>query len=495
MNRIIYVPFDQLNVEFGALRLARKEFDLIVFIESKRMQENRKWHKQRLHFLTSSARHFAADLKNNGFQVIYRQAETTVIGIEQVKSEFDINEVICAKPNSFKLRDQLSKIGVVFIENDFFLTSENQFVQWASSQKTFTMENFYRQQRRRLDLLMEGNEPRGGQWNYDSENRLAPPKQHDWGATLTFDFDEIDEEVAGELPDSAWGNLDNKYWATTRTDALRQLSNFLEHHFAQFGPYEDAMPTVSWAGHHSLISPYLNNGLLHPAEVISAAMARFAKGDIPIASCEGFIRQIIGWREYINGMYWYLGADYRNSNGLSANRDLLPLFTDPDKTEMNCVRTIVSDIRDRGWTHHIPRLMVLSNLALLTGVSPIQFLDWMREVFVDAADWVMVPNVIGMATHADEGILMTKPYAAGGAYISKMSHYCSGCKFNPKLRTGHDACPFTTLYWDFLDRNLEKFKKNHRMFQQLAGLKRLSDLPTVRLRASEVLDGLTAGEI
>jgi len=194
-------------------------------------------------------------------------------------------------------------------------------------------------------------------------------------------------------------------------------------------------------------------------------------------------------------MYWYLGAEYRNNNHLNADRKLLPLFRDPKKTQMNCVRSIVGDIQERGWTHHIPRLMVLSNLALLTGVSPQEFLDWMREVFIDAADWVMVPNVIGMATHADDGVLMTKPYAAGGAYISKMSKYCKGCVFDPKKRTGDDACPYTTLYWDFLDRHAETFSKNHRMFQQMGGLRRLSNLPEVKDRAVQVLDGLSKGTL
>jgi deoxyribodipyrimidine photolyase-related protein len=194
-------------------------------------------------------------------------------------------------------------------------------------------------------------------------------------------------------------------------------------------------------------------------------------------------------------MYWYLGQDYKELNHLNGNRKLLPLFNDPDKTKMNCIKTTVSDINQRGWVAHIPRLMLLSNLALITGTNPQQFLQWMREVFIDAADWVMVPNVIGMGVHADNGVMMTKPYAAGGAYISKMSNYCKGCIYDPKLRTGDNACPFTTLYWDFLDRNLEEFKGNHRMSQQLFGIGRLKDMPEVRQRAIAVLAGLDQGLI
>jgi deoxyribodipyrimidine photolyase-related protein len=235
--------------------------------------------------------------------------------------------------------------------------------------------------------------------------------------------------------------------------------------------------------------------LLHAEEVITAALKKFEAGSIPIASCEAFIRQIIGWREYINGMYWYLGEGYKAENHLHATRPLLPLFADSTKTQMNCVRSIVGDVEQRSWVHHIPRLMVLSNLALIAGINPQAYLEWMRNQFIDASDWVMVPNVIGMGVHADGGRMMTKPYAAGGAYISRMSDYCKGCVFDPKKRTGDKACPFTTLYWDFLDRNRDEFVGNHRMAQQLAGLKRLSDLEEVRARAHEVLEALERGEV
>ena len=197
--------------------------------------------------------------------------------------------------------------------------------------------------------------------------------------------------------------------------------------------------------YHALLSPYINIGLLGPLEVCQAAEKAYRDGHAPINAVEGFIRQIIGWREYVNGMYWFLGPDYRENNQLGANKKLLPLFSDPTKTQMNCIKETVTDIQSRAWVHHIPRLMLLSNLALVTGTNPQTFLDWMREVFIDASEWVMVPNVIGMGVHADGGQMMTKPYAAGGAYISRMSNYCKGCAYNPKLRVGEDACPFTTL--------------------------------------------------
>ena len=488
--RTLYIPFDHLHRQHGILRDAKKATDRILFVESERMRTGRDWHPERLFFLISSARHFVEDLRSEGFTVDYLKAATTKAGILQAQHDFPNNSLHATKQSSFRLQKILEEFGCEFVENDFFLTPRAVFEEWASGQKTYVMENFYREQRRRLNVLMHSGKPTGGEWNFDKENRLPPPKNYKWPEYKGFNRDEIDHEVAAELGISA-----SSTWATTRTDALRQLKHFISHHFANFGPYEDAMALDSWSLHHSVISPYINNGLLHPKEVVDAAVKAFDSGKIPIESAEGFIRQVIGWREYINGMYWHLGAEYRNNNNLGANRKLLPLFTSSAKTEMNCVRSIVHDVEERAWVHHIPRLMVLSNLALITGTNPQQFLEWMRERFIDASEWVMVPNVIGMGVHADGGRMMTKPYAAGGAYISRMSEYCKGCRYNPKLRVGDDACPFTTLYWDFLDRNKEIFAKNHRMFQQINGLKRLSDLPELRERAKEVLAGLDRGEI
>ena len=488
--RIIYIPFDHLHRQYGALKLADKKHDVIVLVESARMTSGRKWHKERLFFLISSARHFAQELQTEGFTVEYIKAATTIDGLTAVASKYGGLPIICAEPSSFTQMKQLQDFGVEFIENDFFLTPRSLFTQWADKQKSFLMESFYRAQRIRLSILVEGNEPVGGAWNFDKDNRLPPPKKYEGPKYLEHSRDEIDLEVAKELD-----HKPTTTWATTRKGALTQLRNFIDNHFAEFGPLEDAMTTDNWALHHSLLSPYLNNNLLHPSEVIHAAVKAFNTGNIPIESAEGFIRQIIGWREYVNGMYWFLGSDYRNNNQLAANRKLLPLFRDPDATQMNCVKQTVSDINSRAWVHHIPRLMVLSNLALITGTNPQEFLDWMREVFIDASEWVMVPNVIGMGVHADGGQMMTKPYAAGGAYISRMSNYCKGCVYNPKLRVGDTACPFTTLYWDFLDRHKDNFVKNHRMSQQIFGLKRLSDLPELKLRAVDVLEGLEKGEI
>jgi deoxyribodipyrimidine photolyase-related protein len=410
--------------------------------------------------------------------------------LNRARDEFGELPITCAEPSSFRQFAQLQAFGFSFVVNDFFLTDRELFAQWAASQKTFVMENFYRAQRVRLGILVDGNKPLGNRWNFDAENRLPPPKNYEWPPYLSHERDEIDQLVATQL-----GHQPTDAWATNRAGALRQLENFVEHHLAGFGPYEDAMAADNWALHHSLLSPYLNNGLLSAHEVASRVLEAFEARDLPIESVEAFVRQVIGWREYVNGMYWFLGEDYRDENQLGASRKLIPLFTDSSKTKMNCVKSVVADVEARAWTHHIPRLMVLSNLALTTGTNPQEVLDWMREQFIDAADWVMVPNVIGMAVHADGGKLMTKPYASGGAYLNRMTQHCKGCFYAPKKRVGDDACPFTTLYWDFLDRHKETFAKNHRMFQQMGGLRRLSNLPEVKDRAAQVLDGLSKGTL
>ena len=502
MTRTLLVQFDQLHRDYGVLLGASAGEDRILLVESQRMVTGHRWHIQRLQFMISAARHFADELRAAGFEVDYRRAETTADGIREHLAEFGEREVWATQASSRKLQASLEAAGIRFVPNDFFLTSRDEFAAWASSQKTLVMENFYRRQRARLGILMQDGKPVGGAWNFDAENRLPPPKNHEYPTPLRHEPDEIDKAVADDLlarrkahSEEYWGELALDVWGTTRAAALKQLDHFLSNQFRDFGPYEDAMPKDSWSVYHSMLSPYLNVGLLHASEVIEAVRVRFKQGDVSLASCEGFVRQLIGWREYINGIYWHFGEAYRDSNGLNAHRKLLPLYWNPERTAMNCVSSVVASVQERAWVHHIPRLMVLSNLALLTAVNPQEYLDWMRQTFIDASEWVMVPNVIGMAVHADNGRMMTKPYAAGGAYVNRMSNYCGSCRFDPKKRTGEDACPLTTLYWDFLDRNRDGFARNHRIAQQVKGLDRLSDLPAVRERAAEVLAGLEAGTI
>lgn len=296
------------------------------------------------------------------------------------------------------------------------------------------------------------------------------------------------------LPDCCWGAPPDGTWATSRAGALRRLDHAVQHVLPHFGPHEDAMLTSSWQMAHTLLSPYLNLGLLLPGEVCDAVDAAYRSGDVPIASAEGFIRQVIGWREYVWGRYWQWMPSYREANELGAIRDLPPAFT-VAPTRMRCVEHVVGSVHEHGWAHHIQRLMVLGNLSLTAGVEPRQLTDWMWRAFVDGAEWVMLPNVVGMALHADGGRMATKPYASGGAYIDRMSDYCGGCHYDRTKRTGERACPFTTLYWDFLDRHHEVLGRNPRVARQVRARERLSDLPDVRRRAAEVLDLLDRGEL
>jgi deoxyribodipyrimidine photolyase-related protein len=342
---------------------------------------------------------------------------------------------------------------------------------------------------------MDDDQPAGGRWNFDADNRERPPRDgREWPEPRHTPLDEVDRAVLADLPDSCWGAPPDGTWPTSRAEALRRLDHAVTEVLPRFGPHEDAMLSTSWALAHTLLSPALNIGLLHPREVCDAAERAYRAGAVPIASAEGFVRQVIGWREYVWGIYWREGPAYRSANSLDAHRPLPPAFTGAP-TRMRCLATVRRDVHDHGWTHHIQRLMVLGNLALLAGVDPWAVTSWMWHGFVDGAEWVMLPNVIGMALYADGGRMATKPYAAGGAYIDRMSDYCKGCAYDRRKRVGDDACPFTTLYWAFLDRHAERFGRNPRMVRQVRAAQRLGDLDAVRARAAVVLAALDAGEL
>ena len=499
MKRTVLLLPDQLNFDRGALAQSSPADTSILFIDSDRYLASRPWHRQRIFLFYSAVAHFLAEATAAGWQMTWLRATDMATGISQYRTEHPETELIATQPNSISQQFALTQYGIELVESDFFLTARREFSAWATSQNSLKMENFYRLQRVKLNILMNGNKPVGDKWNLDHENRLPPPKgKTDYPKPKSYQLDEIDQRIWNELNQrdiQLWGDEPTGTWATTRVGALDRLAEFVDTGFANFGAYEDAMPANSWNVYHSLLTPYLNIGLLTPQEVLAAAVAKYEAGGIPLASIEGFVRQIIGWREYVNGTYWHFGPGYEKSNELDATKKLLPLYWDETKTKMNCVSTIVGDVKTRGYAHHIPRLMVLSNLALLAGVEPAEYLDWMTNTFVDAFDWVMVPNVIGMGLHADGGAMMTKPYAAGGSYISKMGQYCNGCSYDPKLRVGETACPFTTLYWDFLDRHQARFETNHRMRQQYFGLRKLSDYSEMKQRAQQVLDGLSDGTI
>ena len=493
----VWVFGDQLSLQIGALATARPGSARVLMIESASKLTAAPWHVQRAHFLITSMRRFASEVAASGFEVDYRQTATFAEGLADHRTEFRPSRIIATEPNSHRSRSLALGEDIVLVRSNQFLCHYDDFATWARSRKHLRLEDFYRRQRVRLDYLMDDDGPEGGRWNFDEENRRPPPRRgpYPWPGALIEPLDKLDHDVVAGLPANCTGSPPIGLWATSRAAALRRLDHFIEHVLPLFGPHEDAMITDHFHLAHSMLSPYLNNGLLLAREVADRAEAAYRAGVVPVASAEGIIRQLIGWREYVWGLYWLEPPSYASMNELGAIRPLPKAFTGAAETRMRCVKACLDGIEERSWLHHSQRLMVLGNLSLLAGIRPQEVTSWMWERFVDGAEWVMVPNVIGMSLYADGGRMATKPYAAGGAYLSKMSTYCKGCSFDPKKRVGEDACPFTTLYWDFILRHADRFEGNHRMVRQVRAAERLSDRSAVRLRATEVLTLLDEGRL
>ena len=440
-------------------------------------------------------RRFADELRSEGFSVDYRIAPSMREGVRQHIAEMQPSAVVATEPNSYAARELVKSLGIQTEPSDQFLCHPDEYSQFMGERRTIKMEDFYRWQRRRLNVLMDGDQPCDGQWNFDAENRLPPPKTgHDrWPTPKTYELDALDQQVISDVGDNSWGDAPTGVWATTRDDALQRMNYFVENVLPVFGEHEDAMLSSNWHLAHSLLSPYLNNGLLLPMEVIRAAESAYRNGHVPINSAEGFIRQILGWREYIWNCYWRWMPDYAGMNELQAERDLPRMFLDPEATKMSCMKSVVQNVQQRSYAHHIERLMVLGNFSLIAGINPQQLTNWMWENFIDAAEWVMVPNVIGMSQFADGGMLATKPYASGGAYIDRMSNHCKGCVYDRKKRVGEDACPFTNLYWDFFLRHQDRFVKNPRVARQVRAAQQLGDKVELQETAQTMLSRLDDG--
>ncbi len=492
----VWVLGDQLNRQISALRDATPDTHRVLMVESTTKLAGKRWHRQRAHFVLASMRRFADELRAAGFDVDYRHADSLRSGYHEHVAEFSPSHVIATEPASWGGLELLRDLDVEVVRSNQFLCHYDDFAAWANGRRQLKMEDFYRWQRRRLGYLMDADEPVAGRWNFDDENRERPPKSgNPWPDPQCSTLDDLDRAVLGDLPDDCWGAEPDGTWATTRLAALSRLRHFVDDVLPMFGPHEDAMVERSWHLAHSVLSPYLNIGLLLPGEVCDAVQDAFDEGRVPIASAEGFIRQVIGWREYVWGVYWLWMPEYRGRNALGADRPLPPVFRGEAATDMNCVANCMSTLHDRAYNHHIQRLMVLGNLAMLHGVDPWEMTEWMWSSFVDGAEWVMLPNVIGMSQWADGGMMATKPYAAGGNYIDKMSDYCGSCRYDRKQRVGGNACPFTTLYWDFLARHHDLLVKNPRVARQVRASEQLSDLPAVRERAVEVRRRLDDGTL
>ncbi|MET0235670.1 MAG: cryptochrome/photolyase family protein [Kibdelosporangium sp.] len=476
---------DQLGEHFHGGPNAHRH---VLLIESAAALSRHRYHRQKLHLMLYGIRRLAAELGDRATVV---SAATYRAGLAKFG-----HPVVVHEPGSHRAAGLVQRltqdetVQEIFPARGFLLARAD-FQRWAADRRRFVLEDFYRDQRRRFGVLVEPDgEPAGGRWNLDKDNRGGPPKQSTMGVAAAFrpQEDEIDDEVRGYLDRlSADGRINPagadgpRLFAASRHEAGEALGSFLDGRLATFGMYQDAMLESDWSMSHALLSVPLNLGLLDPMLVVRAAESRYAQGLAPLNSVEGFIRQILGWREWVWHMYWHLGPGYLRRNELRAGSRLPRWWRDldADKVTARCLSTALAGVRDRGYAHHIQRLMILGNHALQRGYGPRALTDWFATSFVDGFPWVMPANVIGMSQYADGGIVATKPYAAGGAYINRMSDSCRSCYFDPRQRLGARACPFTAGYWAFLDRTADRLRGNHRMAQPLRGLARLANLPDV----------------
>jgi deoxyribodipyrimidine photolyase-related protein len=504
--RTAWILGDQLGPDNAALAGARKKEDVLLFVESERALRKLKYHQQRLVLLVSAQRHFAEEMCKAGWTVDYHSLargvtweSALVAHLKRYKPE----RILLTQPNNYDEQAAAEKLAKKFplemVPTRQFLVPREEFIAWAKGKKSLVMETHYRRVRTAFGFLMKADgQPVGGRWNFDEENRKT---FRDWAKV-----GRPRAEVRREKPDKITGEVialvakefaghpgkAEDFWLPVdRAGALRWLDDFIAARLAGFGPWEDLMVEGEELLFHSVISPLINLGLLTPRECIDRAVAAYKKGKAPLASVEGFIRQIAGWREFVNGVYWLKMPDYEKVNGLDAQR-ALPDFFYSGETDMNCLRRCLGQVLATGFNHHIQRLMVLGNFLLLAGVRPQEALRWYLEMYVDAHDWVMAANVLGMVLHADGGFMATKPYAAGSGYISRMSNYCEGCRYQPAVKTGPEACPFNYLYWDFYARHEECFARNPRVGMALKtlGKKTPAERKSITDSARAFLQGL-----
>lgn len=503
--RLVLVLGDQLTPDIAALRAADKARDVVVLAEVLAEGRAVPHHPQKIALILSAMRHFAEDLRAQGWRVAYARLDdpdnSQSIPGELLRraAETGADEVLATRPGDWRLIAALEAVplSLRLLPDDRFLCPEADFALWAKGRKQLRMEHFYREMRRRTGLLMEGDAPVGGRWNFDAENRKPAAPDLLRPRPPRFAPDAITAEVLDLVERSFdhFGRLRPFGWATDRAGALLALDHFIRQSLPRFGDEQDAMlrddPTLS----HSLLSPYLNLGLLSPMEVCQRAEAEWQAGRAPLAAVEGFIRQILGWREFLRGIWALQGPDYPSRNVLNHHRALPPLFWGAP-TGMACLGTAVAQTRDTAYAHHIQRLMVTGNFALLAGVDPAQVHEWYLAVYIDALEWVEAPNVIGMSQFADGGLFASKPYVSSGAYLNRMSDYCSGCRYRVDQRSGAGACPFNLLYWHFMDRHSDRLAANSRLAPILRGWAKRpeADRAAVLAQADAFLARLDAGE-
>ncbi len=472
--RLVLVLGDQLSLELAALRGADKARDVVVMAEVMGEGTSVPHHPQKIALILTAMRKFASGLQADGWRVAYSRLDdpenSQTISGELLRRAVETGavSVLATRPGEWRVIGDLEALPLpaTMLPDDRFLCSEAEFAVWAEGRKQLRMEYFYREMRRKTGLLMEGDQPAGGQWNFDHDNRKPAKADLLRPRPVRFAPDAVTEEVLAlvEARFAHFGRLKPFHWATDRAGALQALADFVAHRLARFGDEQDAMLEGEAFLSHAVISPYLNLGLLGPLEVCLAVEAAWKAGKVPINAAEGFIRQIIGWREFVRGIWAVQGPGYSARNELGHRRALPPVYWGAP-TKMACMAAAVGQTREFGYAHHIQRLMVTGNFALLAGVDPAAVHEWYLAVYVDAFEWVEAPNVIGMSQFADGGVVGSKPYVSSGAYIDRMSDHCGGCSYRVKEKTGERACPFNLLYWDFLVRHRERFRANARMGQ------------------------------
>jgi len=497
----IWVLGDQLNAAQSALVGADPSTARVLLVESASVLQRRAYHRQKLVLVWSAMRHFAEELRAAGWTVDHVESESFGAAVRDLIATGGISELRVMEPADRGFRQAIEAlqlpVPLQWIPSNAFLWSREEFAAWAQGYKQLRLELFYRESRRRFGVLMEGEgkaaQPLGGQWNFDAENRKPPPKGLQGPKPLWFEPDAITQAVIAKLQridqqraeaglPPLPGDLEPFRWAVTRDQALAVLEHFIATRLDGFGPYQDAMVSGEPTMWHALLSPYLNLGLLNPLEVIRRLEQAGLEQQVPLAGLEGVIRQILGWREYTHGLYHWFGADYPALNHFAADQPLPLSFEQLGGSGLNCLDSVFAELRSNGYAHHIQRLMVLANYGLIAGLNPQALTAWFHRMFIDGHDWVMQTNVIGMGLFADGGRLASKPYAASGNYIKRMSTYCKGCRYDVKQRTGPKACPFNSLYWDFLDRHAESLRRNPRIGLVMKQLEKLPEAELEQIR-------------